>query len=142
MLALYLLSAHLLGDYVLSTRWQAEHKLTDALYRLRHVTAYSVPFVPIAIVYGGNAWWSADFMLALFLLHYLTDSRRFRSTLGDVVAWRWAVTREEGDPFGFRPDTATRDLPLPENPWPPIPLMIDQTLHVVQLALLGGLFLR
>lgn len=171
MLPLYLLAAHLVGDFILQTRWQAAGKFArtrqGALLRLRHVATYSVPFVPLAIVYGGNAWWSADFMLALFLLHYLTDSRRFTSTLGDWVAWYVTLGDDRlgrvtlSDPRVMRDGTRVRItttgqtgralyedgddlvliLDLEPNPWTPVPIMIDQTLHVCQIALLGGLFL-
>lgn len=76
-------------------------------------------------------------MVLLFALHLFTDSRRFRSTLGDVIAWRYGPGRHErSDPEGFA-DWKLR--PLGPNPWEPLPILIDQTLHVVQLAALGWL---
>lgn len=150
MIGLYLL-AHMVGDFVLQTRWQAAGKIDDRPTRLRHVLGYCVPFVPIAAIYGqwwgpGN-WTGPEFMLLLGTLHFATDSRRFHSTLGDVIAWwlpPWFVisddlyVRRERDKKVFvRP----RDVKLEPNPWPPMPILVDQTLHVCQLALLGGLFL-
>lgn len=169
MLPLYLLAAHLVGDFVLQTRWQAAGKTgwkTAAVaLRARHVLAYCVPFIPLAIVYAPDARRALGFMAWLYALHFLTDSRRFYSTLGDVVAWRFStrrhVTITGGDVFkvgdrirvGAKPlDPTGRvtgscggytgiDLDLEPNPWTPVPILIDQALHFVQLAVLGGLLL-
>lgn len=166
MIGLYLLAAHLVGDFVLQTRWQAAGKFTDPWLRFRHVLAYSVPFYPIAVI-EADGWRSVGFMAALLFLHALTDSRRFLSTLGDCIGWYAMPTDDRlgrvtlNDPRTMRDGTRVRItttgqsgralyedrgdlvilLDLPPNPWTPIPILIDQTLHVCQLALLGGLFL-
>jgi hypothetical protein len=105
------------------------------------------------------------FVVLLVALHYATDSHRFRSTLGDVVQWTidrrvapevavsaWInylygdVPLELQLPLERRLEIA-RDLDArrlrfpPPNPWEPIALMIDQTLHVCQIAVLAGIFL-
>lgn len=159
MIGLYLLAAHMVGDFVLQTRWQAEGKIADGSLgglRMRHVTTYCLPFGPIAVYFAPDAWSSAGFMFGLYGLHLLTDSRRFRSTLGDWVAWR--LREPEPNPAAiYRPGSGrlwdpTEDelraameapiyLPLEPNPWPAVPIMVDQAIHVCQLALLGGLFL-
>lgn len=145
MLPLWLLAAHMVGDFIFSTRYQAAEKFGSADARTRHVVGYCVPFVPVFLAYA--AWDRALAGLAvLFALHWLTDSRRFLSTLGDVVTWRLLRTEQqrwdEADSLGLLREGG---LPLPsmppENPWPPIALFIDQGLHVVQLALVGTLFL-
>lgn len=131
MIALYLIAAHLVGDFVFQTRWQSERKFDQPIYRVRHVTTYTLAFVPVvALCWQGP--FSPMFLPALWTLHFLTDSRRFTSTLGDWIAWRWWI-----------PDVRKYHVEklLPENPWPPIALAIDQTLHVVQIAVLAGLFL-
>lgn len=147
MIALYLLAAHLVGDYVLQTRWQAARKLTHGAYRVRHVTAYCLPFVPIAAIYGT---WGPDrhvsgllFLLGLWLGHLAIDSRRFTSTLGDWIGWNLGGMAPPAEKRGVHAAMgAPLDrLDLPPNPWQPIALCIDQTLHVCQLALLGGLLL-
>lgn len=171
MIGLYLLAAHLVGDFVLQTRWQAAGKLADSSLRMRHVWAYAVPFMPIVAwrTWGDAAWssWHTQrgvvFVSLLVLLHFLTDSRRFRSTLGDVVAWRFggrasasaerrlALAHVHDPAVGFDAATEQRVTALagapepggfpPPNPWTPIPILIDQTLHMAQLAVLGALFL-
>jgi hypothetical protein len=159
MLALYLVAAHLVGDFVLQTRWQASGKFGGGVtafdLRTKHVLGYCLPFVPVAIVFSPDAWHAADFMVLLYALHFLTDTRRFRSTLGDVVGWWFASpesrSRQVGEARGriyefppyyaYPPVDVERKLPLPPSPWAPLPICIDQTLHVCQLALLGGIFL-
>jgi hypothetical protein len=126
-LALALLASHLVGDFVLQTRWQAAGKLDDRRLRLRHVLAYGAPFyvwVPFSDVAPWRVW---AFLGLLGALHFLTDSRRFRSTVGDWIAWRLSEPADE------------RPTGPPPNPWAPIPIMLDQSLHVVQLAALGWL---
>jgi hypothetical protein len=166
-IALYLIAAHLVGDFVLQTRWQAAGKFTDRRLRLRHVTAYCVPFVAVLLVIPAlDGTWLDEhrgifypanpgrvpqklaFLALLFVLHYATDSRRFRSTLGDVVAWVW-MTPSGTDPatvdaLALQPMAVYRtEVPNspPPNPWPPVPILIDQTLHICQIAILGALFL-
>lgn len=183
MIALYLLAAHLTGDFVLQTRWQAARKLYDPGVRLGHVLTYMIPFVPIAVVYAQGPgpllrWESAiTFLGWLVMLHYLTDSHRFTSTLGDTLGW-WAMRRhdQEGTARAWvdylygdlgrivMPMIGAKPVPVdphvlawrnrqadrlargvlpwpPPNPWPPLPIVIDQTLHVAELAALGAIFL-
>jgi hypothetical protein len=129
-IGLYLLAAHLVGDFLLQTRWQAAQKLVSARVRARHVAAYLIPFV-VLLAYLRPSWGRAvAFVCLLAVLHFLTDSRRFTSTPGEWVVW--AVRRER---YGLLVP------PLDPNPWPAMPLMIDQSLHVVQIAVLGGLLL-
>jgi hypothetical protein len=129
-IALWLLAGHMVGDFILATRWQAATKFDDGLARTRHVLGYCVPFAPIFLAYA--SWGrAAAGLAALFALHWLTDCRRYRSTLGDAVGWYLVVKRKWAEP----PDS------LPPNPWEPIALFIDQGLHVLQLAVVGTLFL-
>lgn len=171
---LWLLAAHMMGDFVLSSRWQAAGKLTDRWIRLDHCVGYTAPFVLVALVYGDGwvAWYV--FPVSVLALHYLTDSRRFQSTLGDWVHWRLFdparyVTLTTHDPqvhvrgdrvkvyanygggetavlTGRVVDRADDEveaiMDLPPNPWGPLPIMVDQTLHLVQIALLASLLLR
>lgn len=127
MIALYLLAAHLVGDFLFQTRWQAARKLDDAATRLRHVSTYTLAFIPVVLASGADARHAGGFLAWTFVLHFVTDSRRFHSTIGDWVTWN--VERK------------TRGLRLDPNPWQPLPILIDQSLHVAQLAVLGGLWL-
>lgn len=161
MIAFYLFAAHMIGDFILQNRRQATLKFTDPVVRGCHVFTYTWPFIPIAIVYSSSWWMAAIFMVALAELHFLTDSRRFLSTLGDVIAWRYfplrwndegGYTRDEWRKLIWHQrlhsgDSAVTEMPdtmrwPPPNEWPSMPILIDQTLHIVQIAVLAGIFLR
>jgi hypothetical protein len=138
MLALWLIAAHLVGDYLIQTRWQAVGKFgwtkEACWFRTRHVAGYLIPFVPIVFVYG-SALEAVGFLAWLYVLHWFTDAQRFTVTPGEWLVCFWGHAPEfvmhANDP---RPR-------LEPNPWPSLPLAIDQTLHIVQLAILGGWFL-
>jgi hypothetical protein len=154
MLGLYLLATHLVGDFLLQNRFQASQKAGWTLEavgcRLGHVLIYSLLFVPLAVVYSSGVAGACAFLTLLFASHFLTDAQRFRSTLLDVVSWRlgtdeaarrslWRLrTEDSGSPVTEMPRSLFWPTP---NEWPAMPILIDQTLHVVQLAVLGGLFL-
>lgn len=155
MIVLVLLACHMVGDYLLQTRWQASRKLLEASYRLRHVAVYTATFVPVAVLYvraGHLPWWhAAAFLAGLSILHYLTDWQRFPSNVGDWFAhasywylhWRTIVA---GSP-NFTPEQKRSAVRPPKpvlgpNPWEPLPQFIDQTLHLCQLATLGWLLVR
>lgn len=148
MLPLYLLAAHMVGDFVFQTRWQALQKLRSVRLRMQHVAFYTVPFYVVLAVDWPGVPRAAGFLLALIALHFATDSVRFLSTLGDVIAWRFKTMPEkqaawldyaQADPIGHY--NHSNEMSMPPNPWPAMSLMIDQSLHVVQLAVLGGIFL-
>lgn len=173
MIALYLLASHLVGDFIFQTRWQAVSKFTDRRARLIHCTTYGAAFAPVLAYYGDTRLnglligpRALGFMVGLVVLHFVTDSRRFRSTLGDVVQWKLDYRRdpracaetwleqEIRDALARGPESSgwiglARERVLeidtswpPPNPWPACPLMIDQTLHIVEIAVLAAVFLR
>lgn len=144
MISLYLLASHMVGDFIFQNRWHSERKLDDPLERAWHVLWYTLAFAPVVYITAPPVWKGAAFSGCLFVLHFLTDSRRFHSTLGDVLGW--SFRREFSDQWEWDRGPAgepinQRRVALLPNPWPAMPLMIDQTLHVVQIAVLGGLFL-
>jgi len=157
-IGLYLLAAHLVGDFLLQNRWHAALKLRYPVQRAQHVAWYCVPFVPIAALYGRWSFSAIVFLVSLAALHFATDSYRFRSTLGDVIQWRldlhrdplplkrawldYALGAADRNPAIREIDVSDRAVRWPTpNPWPPIVLMVDQTLHLCQLAILGGVLL-
>lgn len=152
MIALWLIASHMVGDFVLQSRWHAAGKLTDAEERVRHVLAYTLAFLPVTAAYThafdghawrsphGEAWTGILFLLFLGSLHYVTDSVRFKSTLGDVLGWRLRRHLPERD-LAARGEEPVPVSP-PPNPWKPTALLIDQTLHIVQIAALAGIFLE
>lgn len=157
----WLLLAHLVGDYLLQTRWQAAGKFgwtkRAMILRATHCWSYGTPFILLAYVYA-DGWWSFAFWNLLIVGHFFTDAQRFTSTPGDWIAWRWFLSpaeradayerverfNNEGDvTLTSRPaDDVERKLKLKPNPWPSIPLAIDQTLHLAQILILAQVFLR
>lgn len=112
MLALGLIAAHMMGDYVLQTNWLAANKTKRLDALVIHVLLYTLAF---AIVLGFHSAlveyipWENQlaFLSLLALFHGATDCRRWAS-----------------------PD-----------PWPPKPIMVDQSLHVLQIWALAVVFL-
>jgi hypothetical protein len=69
MLSLYLLAAHMVGDFILQGEWIASRKLSDWRVRALHVTLYVIPFALISP--------DARFLASLWALHFLVDCRRW-----------------------------------------------------------------
>lgn len=107
MIALALIAAHMVGDYIVQTGWMAAHKLTDWRVRMVHVTAYTLCFAPVIFLMTDLDQRQASWMLSLiWVTHFITDSRR------------WASDKQ----------------------WCAKPIMVDQTIHLVTLAMLGAAF--
>jgi hypothetical protein len=104
-IAMYLLAAHMSGDYLFQSAWMAANKLTNAWIRAVHVLVYTGCFLPIALIYLGLHGLLFLYLLAVF--HFITDSHRWRTS----------------------------------NPWPAMPILQDQSLHILQIAILGAIFL-
>lgn len=157
MIVLWLIIAHLVGDYLFQTRWQANGKFgwtADAMWlRIRHVHGYVAAFVPAAFVYAPRLSGAFAFLMFLAVVHFLTDAQRFKSTPGEWLVWNLGIVSDE-----TKIDAHTRQellagmlvssapakadgLRIPPNPWPSIGLAIDQTLHLIQIAVLAELFL-
>lgn len=134
-IVLSLLAAHMLGDFVFQTRWQAELKFTDRGMRAKHVATYAIPFIPIAVAYAPSLWRCIAFISGLMLLHYITDSRRLYSNFGDWLVWQFI---QEDEPMSSRVQIAPGiwHVPLPPSQWGPLPMLVDQTLHICQIAAL------
>lgn len=101
----------MLGDFILQGAWMSANKLKSHAVRTIHVGVYMIPFGLFCYIrqmyFGLSDARCLGFMVTLFVLHWLTDSKRFCTG----------------------------------NPWPAKPIMVDQTLHVLQLAVCGSLFL-
>lgn len=148
MLPLYLLASHMVGDYLFQTRWQAAAKLKDPWTRSLHVSTYTLAFLPVAFL--APHWQEAvTFLGLLAALHFATDSRRYLSTFGDWFQWLCMNDKRKIDEHEKlvphqtlgtirRRHLTANGLKMPPNPWEPMPIMVDQTLHVVQIAVLAG----
>lgn len=105
--ALYLIAAHMAGDYLFQSAFMAANKLSNWKVRAYHVSTYSLCFVPAAVAATTNPWRLVAFIGCLGGAHFLTDSKRWRTG----------------------------------NPWPSMPILQDQSLHIVQIAVLAGALL-
>ena len=105
MLSIWLIALHMLGDYILQTNWMAANKFKSASVRSVHVFCYTVPFAVFAGIVAPTAIKAMAFTLGVFVLHWITDCRRWAS----------------------------------DKPWCAKPIMVDQTLHMLQLAALSTL---
>lgn len=149
MIALYLIASHMVGDYMFQNRWHAARKFTNRWERALHVAWYGCAFTPVVAFYAPSQLDGIAFVVLLVVLHFITDSRRYLSNLGDVLGWRFrqefrrpgAKQREWRNQYKGNLPLGTRYDRTPPNPWPGLPLMIDQTYHLVQIAVLAGLFL-
>jgi hypothetical protein len=107
MISIYLLAAHMAGDYLFQSAEMAARKLEDWRIRGEHVIVYTLCFVPVAATHGRFPFAGLLFLALLAAAHFATDSKRWRTS----------------------------------NPWPAMPILQDQSLHIVQIAVLAGLFL-
>ncbi|MEO1700266.1 MAG: DUF3307 domain-containing protein [Planctomycetota bacterium] len=76
LLPLWIVSLHLLGDFVLQWHSIAQAKLGDWRARTLHVVVYAAPFSALAMALGG-AWQPWAFPLLVAVPHWLTDSVRW-----------------------------------------------------------------
>jgi hypothetical protein len=114
------LVAHVVGDYLLQTDWQARHKRGGlsggvALRALAtHVTTYTLAFAPALIWIGGEigAGWALLGAALVFLPHFLVDDGR--------VVRLWLARVKGVERF---------DVSLAAS--------VDQSFHVVSLFLLA-----
>jgi hypothetical protein len=114
------LVAHLVGDYLFQTDWQARHKRGGlsggvafrALFS--HVTTYTLAFLPALIWIGEelSAGWAALAAALIFLPHLVLDDGRF------IRAYLTNVKHVEGFDVG-------------------IAASVDQSFHVLSLFLVA-----
>lgn len=108
MLALWMIAAHMIGDYVVQTNWMAANKMKrwDAL--ALHVLCYTACFAGPILAYATTPQLAAWGIVALAAMHAATDWRR------------WASGAQ----------------------WPPKPILVDQAMHAVQIAIVAEIITR
>jgi hypothetical protein len=113
------LVAHMVGDYLLQTDWQARHKRGglggDTVARkalIRHVTSYTLAFLPAFIWIGVelDAVWAIIAALLVYVPHLLIDDGRL------VAFYLLRVKRADGLNFSLAAS-------------------VDQSFHVLSLFL-------
>ena len=127
MLSLWLLALHMLGDYVLQNDWMAANKFKSAYVRTVHVGCYCAPFAIFA------------YMVApLTVRHHLVVRSEWAfswNTTSHDNAWLFS-----GLLFITHWITDCRRWASGEK-WCAKPIMVDQTIHILTLAILAQLFL-
>jgi len=106
MIALALLAAHMIGDYIMQTGWMAANKLLNWRARAIHVTAYTAAFIPVVVLTKLNLSMMLLFVALVWITHFITDCRRWASA----------------------------------DQWAPKPILVDQSIHIATLAILGIAF--
>jgi hypothetical protein len=115
------LVAHMVGDYLLQTDWQARHKrggLTGDPVALRallaHVTTYTLAFVPALIWIGNNTSPGVGVLagVLIFIPHLIVDDGRL------VRFYLARVKRADGFDLGLAAS-------------------VDQSFHVLSLCLVA-----
>ena len=101
----WLLVGHLVGDYLLQNRWMAVKKGTQWLPLLTHAAVYTLTVYLLSILAGGISW---SGIVLIFCAHVILDRREF------VAFWTRYVTGSTA-------------------PW--LAIMVDQTWHIVVLAI-------
>ena len=111
---IYLLIAHLIGDWLIQTKWMAEEKSKKLAPLLAHVFTYHI-FVFAALYLAGISL-NANLLATVFLAatHALLDNRRFE------FWWLKSVKKVE-----------EKDVPI----W--LLLGVDQSFHLFLLALVS-----
>ena len=102
----WMLVGHLVGDFLLQTRWMAEGKTVRLLPLAVHSLTYTTAVGLFSFFAGGVAFWG---LVVIFLAHLLLDERRFVS-------------------FWVRKILGADNLP-----W--LKIMVDQCWHILILAL-------
>jgi hypothetical protein len=76
----WLLVGHLVGDYILQTRWMAEKKSQEFLALFVHSAVYTASVALLALLTyrtngaSGLSWWAIGL---IFLAHLALDQRKF-----------------------------------------------------------------
>jgi hypothetical protein len=78
-LALPILAAHMVGDYLTQTDWMAENKLKSWKALTLHVAVYTTCFIPVVLLARLAVEPACLFLGLIFVTHWITDSRRWAS---------------------------------------------------------------
>lgn len=92
MISLYLLTAHLIGDFPLQPDWMARSKADSRSVRALHVATYSVPFLPLIALTSTTG--ALIFIVSNGAVHYLVDSRRWvepKDHWSSPEMWVWLI---------------------------------------------------
>ena len=109
----YLILAHLVGDYLLQTEYEALNKATGRFWNralVSHCIKYTLCFLPVFWLTSINAGW----LIPLWLSHMFLDRR------WPVILWRRYVMAGQ--------ETTIKNTFL-------LTIVVDQIFHIIILAL-------
>lgn len=86
----WLLAGHLVGDFLLQTRWMAENKTVTWPPLIAHSALYTAAVTCFALIGGVFSVW---LVAALFFSHLFLDKRGF------VLWWCRNITKSAGTPW-------------------------------------------
>lgn len=104
----WLLVGHLVGDYLLQTRWMADNKADNLVPLLMHCSIYTAAVTALSLLKGGIS----PVSIALILVSHIFLDKRFF-----VKFWTLKVTRSE------------------DSAW--LKVMVDQSWHIIILAVVS-----
>lgn len=120
MIGLYILLAHLVGDYVLQSDWMATEKTKKWWPAIAHGLVYTIPFILIT-----QSVWA---LLVICITHIIIDHYRLARHIGwaknQVAPKEFRSTWKESKATGYKEDKPA---------WMAVWLMIitDNTIHLV-----------
>ena len=107
------LITHLVMDWTFQWKWEAINKSKSWLALFFHCFIYTIGFIPVFLIYNINFLW----LFLIFISHVIFDQRKFEI---------WILEKFKGFKRG----------PELESFWNIMLIGIDQTLHLVILALI------
>lgn len=128
MLALWIVLAHLVGDYLIQSHWMATEKTKHWLPAIAHGVAYTLPYAALMLIPGATVAFSMPALLVIGGTHIIID--RYR--LARHIAW----LKNQLGPKRSRPrwaDAKATGYPSDTPAWLAVWLMIiaDNTIHLL-----------
>lgn len=103
----YMIACHLFGDFLLQNNWM-QRKSKSSFVCAVHVTTYMIPFVALAFLMPLPLW----LLISVAVEHFLQD--RFALHLKWMKHWKHTTSEQ----------------------WPIGPLCVDQSMHIVFMAII------
>ena len=104
---------HFVMDWIFQWKWEAFNKDKKWPALLFHCLVYTIGFIPAFLIYNLNLIW----LLFIFFSHVVLDQRDFEV---------WLIEKFKG----------LKKEEVPESFWQIMLIGVDQTLHLVVLAII------
>lgn len=137
-LAIGILLAHLLGDYVFQSDWMATEKLSRWWPAIVHGLTYTVPYVLLAVLLGGISVWA---LVVIGGTHIVIDRYRLakylvwlKNQVGARREYAWFTPYRKGprvDPMAWPPTSTGYPANVPVGLATALMIVADNTIHLV-----------